>query len=280
MNIVEITSLDDARISGYMNIKDRTLRGESLFIAEGELVTQRLAESRYEIGSVFVDQGRRAFLDQVEQILVSRGKSTDFPVYVTETGLLRCAVGYDFHLGIMATGIRQDQSDLPRFMANLYPDSDLPGRRRLVVLPSCVKPDNLGSAFRSSIALGTDGIILGHDSCDPLGRRALRTSMAATVKAPWVRCDDCLTALSVLKSRYGFQLVGTVLSDRAVDLEEFAWPERTALLLGNEYAGLDEPTIDLCDRLVRIPMQAGVDSLNVGVSAGIFLYQMNRAPRL
>lgn len=45
--------------------------------------------------------------------------------------------------------------------------------------------------------------------------------------------------------------------------------------MGNEYSGLDEPTMELCDWLVQIPMCAGVDSLNVGVSAGIFLYQMN-----
>lgn len=215
MNRIEISSLLDPQIADYLNIKDRTLRGESLFIAEGELVTERLAESRFDIGSMFVDENRQGFLDRVEQILLKRGKKTDFPVYVTDTSLLRSAVGYDFHLGIMAIGIRQEQSDLHRFMGELYPQ-DVPveerktedrsatalGCQRLVVLPSCVKPDNLGSMFRSSTALGVDGIILGRDTCDPLGRRALRTSMAATVKVPWFRTDDCLATLAELKSQY------------------------------------------------------------------------------
>ena len=53
-------------------------------------------------------------------------------------------------------------------------------------------------------------------------------------------------------------------------------PDRLALLFGNEAQGLDPSTIAACDRRITIPMKMGTDSLNVAVSAGVFLYHFTR----
>lgn len=263
MNIVPISRADAPQIARYVNIKDRTVRGESMFIAEGELVTHRLAQSRYEIRSVFVDDNHLPVWEAIAQATARQ----NVPVYAAPTPLLRSIVGYDFHLGIMAEGIRREESDFNLLLNDSF--------RRLVCLPACVKPDNLGSVFRSSAALGVDGILLGMESCDPLGRRTLRTSMGATLKMPWVRRDDIFQPLAELKQA-GYKLVGTVLRSGAQNLNQFTWPDKTVLLLGNEYSGLSEDAISACDYLITIPMSAGVDSLNLGVSAGVFLYAMRQ----
>ena len=264
MQPVQIDCITDERIAPYANLKERTLRGESLFIAEGELVVERLAQSPYGIASVFVDHSR---LDLWNKIALECNR-TDVPVYLTTTSLMRTIVGYDFSMGLMAAGIRKQESDASALFN--------PSFRRLVCLPECVKPDNLGTVFRSSAALGMDGLLLSTRSCDPLSRRALRTSMAATLKLPWGRCPDIVEPIERLRSEFGFKLVGTVLRPDAINLNKYIWHEKTILALGNEYAGLSDDFISICDDLITIPMSAGVDSLNVGVSAGIFMYALSQ----
>ncbi len=263
MQLIHITDPHDSRIAPYSDIKERTLRGENMFIAEGELVVQRLAESHYKIQSVFVDESRLS----VWESIAAQFCRENVLVYVSSTSDMRSIVGYDFHLGMMAAGVREEETDIDLLLN--------PSFSRLVCLPACVKPDNLGSVFRSSAALGVDGILLGVQSCDPLGRRSLRTSMAATLKIPWVRRTDVLVPLAHLQKQ-GYQLVGTVLRDDAENLNQFVWPEKTVLLMGNEYSGLDENLIQICDHLITIPMSNNVDSLNLGVSTGIFLYSFLR----
>jgi tRNA G18 (ribose-2'-O)-methylase SpoU len=83
-----------------------------------------------------------------------------------------------------------------------------------------------------------------------------------------------LNDLQRLKTEFGFETMGAVLSDSAVSLKNVQRPYHLALLLGNEAEGLTTEWIDQCDHLVTIPMPPHVDSLNVAVAAGIFLYQL------
>ena len=68
-----------------------------------------------------------------------------------------------------------------------------------------------------------------------------------------------------------------MLDDRAERIEQVRWPPRAGLLLGNEADGLRDDYLSLCDRRVTIPMRPGTDSLNLGVAAGIFVYEMMRS---
>ncbi len=69
-----------------------------------------------------------------------------------------------------------------------------------------------------------------------------------------------------------FKIVATVIDESAIKLPDFKWPEKVALFLGNEVNGLSEEAINLADYKIYIPMYGMVQSLNVSVSAGIFLY--------
>jgi tRNA G18 (ribose-2'-O)-methylase SpoU len=67
-----------------------------------------------------------------------------------------------------------------------------------------------------------------------------------------------------------------VIDTDAERLDNLQRPERLALLLGSEGHGLGDQWLRPCDRRITIPMQAGVDSLNVAVAAGIVLYHLTR----
>ena len=259
-----IDSIDDPRIAPYRNLRDRTLRGESLFVTEGRVLTLRLLEGPFEAESVLVaDEYAEEF---------ARRTGDRVPLYVAPEPLLLEIVGFPFHRGVLGAGRRK---------APLRPDEllarfDLAARLRLVVLPEVTKPENLGLVFRSAAAFGIDAVLLGQWSCDPLSRRALRVSMGGSLQAPWTRSDDILADLATLRSRWRVELAAAVLDPGAEPLAEVRWPDRAAVLLGNETEGLRDRLLWLADRRVTIPMRPGVDSLNLGVAAGVFLYAMSR----
>ncbi len=263
-----ITSWDDPRIAAYRNLRDRTLRGESLFVAEGLILTRRLLESPYETESILVEEG---FAQEFEQLAGDR-----VPVYVARKDLLLKIVGFPFHRGALAVGRRPPS---PKLDDVLEGQASRQGsdRLRLVILPEVTKPENLGLTFRAAAAFGVHAIVLGSRSCDPLSRRALRVSMGGVLTVPFVRSEDLRRDLSALKSDWGVELSAAVLDKDAPPLAEAHWSTRAGVVFGNEFYGVGKDTLSLCDRRWTIPMAPDVDSLNLGVAAGIFLYEMSKS---
>jgi len=262
-----IDSIDDPRVAAYRNLKERTLRGESIFVTEGRLVTLRLLESRFEAESVFVADKHAG---EFERIVAGR-----MPVYAAPEKLLADVVGYNFHLGVLGAGRRRDADTLD----DLLSGTDPAGPLSLLVCPEITKPENVGLVFRTAGGFGVDGVVLGPQCCDPFGRRCLRLSMGAVLSVPFVRSADLAADLRQMKDRWQLELVATVVDAEATPLREFRWPRRAALLFGNEYDGLSEPWLGLCDHRVTIPMHPRADSLNLGVAAGIFVYEMTNPRR-
>lgn len=109
-------------------------------------------------------------------------------------------------------------------------------------------------------------MVLDPTTADPLYRRSVRVSVGHVLSVPFARCAD-LGELSDL----GFCTVALTPSGDAEPLEPFADdpPERIAMLLGAEGPGLSAATLATADRVVRIPMAPGIDSLNVATAAAV-----------
>src|SRR5690606_9501207 len=93
-----IHSIHDPRVVAYRNRKERTLRGENIFVTEGLLLTERLLKSRFRTESLLVSQ---RMVWQV-QPLVPAG----VPMYVAPDYLIHELVGFPFHRGVLGTGHR------------------------------------------------------------------------------------------------------------------------------------------------------------------------------
>lgn len=148
-------------------------------------------------------------------------------------------------------------------------------------MPDASKPDNLGLVFRCAAALDAEAVILGEKCCDPFSRRALRVSMGGVLQTPIYRAKNLLEELRDARERWNVAFYATVLDDAAIPLYDcgvspFIERSRVAFVFGNEYSGLSSEMIEFCDQSVKIPMRGDVDSLNLGVSVGIFLYEFNR----
>jgi tRNA G18 (ribose-2'-O)-methylase SpoU len=263
MHMIAIDSLEDPRLGPYRHLKERELAGDGgRFIAESEHVVQRLLASDFSVESVLVAQRRATEISAIVP--------TDVPLYVVPDEMVHRVVGFKFHSGVIACGIRKPAPSL---------DQILPAKDRqslVVICPDLISHENLGSLIRISSAFGADAMILGPRCCDPFYRMCIRVSMGTVFSLPILQSTDLKQDLKGLKREWEYELLATVLSGDAESLEKMPRIQRLAVLFGNEAQGLASEHIALCDRQVTIPMQRGTDSLNVAVAAGIFLYQLTR----
>ena len=257
-----IESINDPRVAAYRNLPDRTLRGESVFVAEGLLLTQRLLESSHETESVFVTD------DYAEEF--RRRVPAGVPVYVAAEELLLEVVGFNFHRGALALGRRRLSQSVEQLLASKALSEGI----QLVICPEITKPENMGLVFRTAAGFGLDGVVLGERCCDPFSRRSMRVSMGAVLNVPYVKSQDLLSDLKALRERWDVELWATVLDATADRIDQVVWPRRIGVLMGNEFEGLGMRWLAACQRKVTIPVTSAVDSLNLGVAAGIFLYEM------
>lgn len=261
MAIERIANLDDERLWPYRQLKDRELaRDGERFLAEGEFIVRRLIASKYPVESVLISE-RRA--DALSGMVPS-----DVPLYVLSDALVHRVIGFKFHSGVIACGRRIASQDL---------DALVSGKESLtlVVCPETANAENLGSLIRISAAFSADAILLGERCCDPFWRQSVRVSMGTVFSLPMVRSENLLSDMRRLRGRWGVELIAAVLGENAESLREFRRQARTAILFGNEAQGLAPEHIEGCDRRVTIPMKPGVDSLNVAVAAGVFLFHLS-----
>ena len=263
MPVFPVDTLDDPRIANYRGLKDRDLaRRGDLFIAEGDYVVRRLLASQFPTVSVLLSRRR------VEHILPL--VPADVPVYVGEDALIKQVLGFKFHTGVIAVGRRAPSPSL----AQVFEGRDRP--MTVVVCPEIANSDNMGSIIRISAAFGADAMVLGERCHDPFWRQSVRVSMGTVFTLPLVRSENLLEDLRAMRERWGVELVATVVGEDAEPLAAARRPGRLGLLFGNEAQGLSPEQVAACQRRVTIPMKLGTDSLNVAVSAAVFLYHFTQ----
>jgi len=261
-----IDDLHDPRLEPFMSLKERELaRQGGRFIAEGEHVVRRLLASSFTTESVLIAHRR---LEAMAPTIPEH-----VPFYVVPDPLIHQVVGYKFHSGVLAIGVRKTLPTIEQLMVGLAPAATT----TLVVCPETNNTENLGMLMRISAGFGVSGMILGEHSCDPFYRQAIRVSMGTVFSLPIVQSRDIAGDLAELRKRWGYELAATVLDVEAEPLEEATRSNDLALLFGGEPHGLSDGLQKLCDRRITIPMKLGTDSLNVAVAAGIFLYHFSRA---
>ncbi len=139
-------------------------------------------------------------------------------------------------------------------------------------LETLQEPGNLGILIRASVATAADGIWLSPDSVDPVHPKVLRASAGQ-----WFRQSIVTTPLQpwIEKCRsQSIQVLAAASGGRSY--WDFDLTKPTIFLLGNEGAGLTEATKQQADDVVSIPMAAGVESLNVGTTGALLLYEVMR----
>lgn len=260
MNIIHINTLEGEALAPYARLTERQLQNtlhpdEGLFICESMKV----------IG-VALAHGMEPVSFLCEEKFLPTVPDCDVPVYTAERSLLKSLTGFELSRGVLCAMRRPKRPGVGEV---------LEGARRVAVLDGVVNSENTGAIFRAAASLGLDAVLLTRTSCDPLNRRACRVSMGTVFQLPWTFLDS----YRQLKDS-GMAVVALALTDRSVTIgdERLKQVEKMAIVLGSEGNGLSDAVLGVADYVARIPMQRGVDSLNVAAAAAVAFWELGKPP--
>lgn len=276
MRIIQvIKSLEDERLAPYANLTDIQLRSRleperGLFIAESEKVINRALDAGYEPISLVVPEHR---LERSAALLARFESYPDAEVIVLPANELEKLAGYEVTRGVLSAMRRKPLPTVGEL---------LEGASRIALLEGITNYANVGSVFRNAAALGIDAVIVSPDCCDPLYRRTVRVSMGTVFQVPWTHIEadtrDWLQPTMDAMLENGFKTVAFALRNDSISLDDPILAEcaKLAMMFGTEGNGLTDATINACDYVVRIPMENGVDSLNVAATSAIAFWQLRK----
>jgi len=278
MDFTYIETLNDKRLDPYARLTDVQLRSRiepenAVFIAESVEVIIRAIDGGMQPLSLLTAE---KYLPQLGSALDKlRQANPEAPVFVAPEDEMRQLTGFELTRGALAAFRRPPE----RTVAEVAGGDDA---RLVAILEDIRNHTNVGAIFRSAAAIGADAVLASPACYDPLYRRAVRVSMGTVFQVPWARIGtdphdwsrDGIPELHEL----GYTVAAMALSDDSVPLDDprLKQCDKLALVFGTEGDGLSPKTIARCDYTVRIPMQHGVDSLNVAASSAVALWELRR----
>jgi tRNA G18 (ribose-2'-O)-methylase SpoU len=263
---VAIERADDPRVMAF-RVNERGLAnradkrddaGSGLFLAEGDLVVERalLAGCRPVAG--LADSQR---IPGAAESLIAAGAD----VYLGGDDVRRMVTGLGVPHPIVALFRRPPRPTPHDLLATC---------RRLVIVEGVDNPSNVGAIVRNAAALGWDGLLLDHTSADPLARRALRVAMGTAFALRHARSSSLAADLQAAQ---GLTLYSLTPDPAAQPIDTVVPGPRAGVIIGSERAGISD-TILAFTTPVRIPMAAGVDSLNAAAATAIACWTLRPRP--
>lgn len=284
--MIEIENLDDPRLDIYARLTDVQLRSRleperGVLIAESAKVIHRALDAGLDPVSLLV--GQRQLAKEGQLIERIRREHPDIPLLAAPNEQLERLTGFPLTRGALAAFRRPTQPGAAELLARAH---------RVAIIEDVTNHTNVGAIFRNAAGLGMDAVLVTPGCYDPFYRRAVRVSMGTVFQVPWARIGEdakgsgahgnaahaggwTRTGMAVLEQA-GFKVAAMALADDSVPMDDprLAGEGKLAIVLGTEGEGLSGATIAAADYTVRIPMDNGVDSLNVAAASAIAFWQL------
>jgi tRNA G18 (ribose-2'-O)-methylase SpoU len=291
----------------FASLRDRDLRNEGIFIAEGRILTDRLIRAGIEIASILCTP---RFKTHYQDLLSSGSQDSPATLIVRNENEVQSIAGFAFHRGVLAAGPRPAGRSLESILGAVtghpsqYASASATGATakptpHSSIVAVCIgisNAANLGSIFRSALTFGADGVICDPKCGDAFSRIALKSSMGASLLLPSVNIHPTEELIESLRNS-GHSIISVERDTRSISLREYVESMRKisrgnagatgtqtietgrklAVIFGNEGWGVPEEWLDASEAIVEIPIGQELDSLNVSVSAGIVLYDLATA---
>jgi len=133
---------------------------------------------------------------------------------------------------------------------------------------------NFGAIIRTAEISGVNGIIIQNSSSAPINSDTIKTSAGAIFNIPICKVNHIKDAIYHLKSMDISIISATEKAEKNIYDVDFKKP--VAIIMGSEQRGINKSVISISDEIVRLPMYGKIESLNVSVACGIFLYEVVR----
>lgn len=154
---------------------------------------------------------------------------------------------------------------------NLFEEGKTPF---LVVLDGVTDVRNFGAIARTCSCAGVDALIIGTRGGAAVNGDAVKASAGALHSLPVCKVDNMQNALRYLRDSGITLIAATEHTQKNYTDVDMTVP--VAIVMGNEEKGIYEENLKLCNEQVRIPMTGTIESLNVSVAAGVFIYEVVR----
>ncbi len=240
---MKIESINNSKVKEWNKLKEKKYRDQlGFFLVEGDHLVKEALLSNHVVEIIALDASYK-----VEGI--------DF---------------YEVTAGIMKK--LSNQVTYPQVMAvcKKLEERDILGS--VCILDDIQDPGNLGTIIRSAKAFSIDTIIMSNNTVDLYNEKVIRSTEGMLFNMNFIR-GDLRTEISKLKEN-GYYVYGTnVQNGKALKMIDF--PQKTAIIIGNEGKGMNPKYNKDCDEFIYIPID-NCESLNAGVAASIIFYEMMR----
>ena len=133
---------------------------------------------------------------------------------------------------------------------------------------------NFGAIIRTAECTGVNGIIIQQGGSAPINAETIKTSAGAAFKLPISRVNHIKDAIYMLQASDIKIVAATEKTDDLVYSVDFKQP--IAIVMGSEHRGVNPSVLKIVDYKAKLPLLGSIDSLNVSVACGAFLYESIR----
>lgn len=235
--------------------KTRLRREQGVLVAEGPHLVEEALNAGRSLRAVYL---REDFTGALADRAVRQAQQ----VFVLSDSAFRALSRTETPQGILALV----EGRVQPFVPQPPPQGEL-----AVVLDGVQDPGNVGTILRTATAVEAGFLLLGPGCADPLGDKAVRSSMGAVFKVPLYETDDLAGSLMCLQEGGWHTLCGHLKGKNFFTREQ---RPKEALVIGSEGAGVSEEVARACQDWYRLPMAGNTESLNASVAAGIMLYDL------
>lgn len=144
-------------------------------------------------------------------------------------------------------------------------------KQSVLILDGIQDPGNLGTMIRTAEAAGIRAIYLSKNCADLYNPKTIRSTMGSIFRVPVYTCE-LDKKINELKEE-GFGIYAAAL-DKAEIFNEIKYASKNAIVIGNEANGISKEVLELADKIIKIPMEGEVESLNAAISAAVLMYHV------
>lgn len=256
-----ITSRDNGRLVSARRVRDG--RDRTRIFIEGRRLVEEALRSEIDFEECFIAESFRS--DQFVEKISKRS----CPIFEISEKLFSSIADTSAPQGIVLIARRPatDRQKIDTAIAS-------PGLPLAVFLNEINNPSNLGAVLRTAEAAGILGVIVSPKSADTFSAKAIRASMGAVFRIPiWENADFD----QVLEWATMNEFIATASDISATTTySEIDWKLPRLVIFGSEAHGLTSSELAKSTEKIFIPMENGVESLNLAVSAGVILFEAKR----
>jgi len=265
--MLKITSRDNQKLKNARKVRDGNV--EDLIFVEGLRLCEEVLRSNLKIDEIFFTE---SFTKNVRE--------AEFLAKLSAKNIAVAEVSNKIFDSLADTKTSQDIVFIcqkPESSRRRIESSWKKNKREfplVVLLHKINNPVNLGAILRTCEAVGVSGVILTNNSADAFSPKALRGAMGASFRLPIWEHADFFEAVRWAKMKNLVSVCADINAKK--NYLEIDWKKPRLLIFGSEAHGLSAEERATVDESLVVPMENGVESLNLAVSCGVILFEAKR----